>query len=159
VRWIGLAWVCICVTPLALSGSLVAQSASEAGQLTAATLYKRGGQLAADIEATYKQLRASRTLRIAIKGGNDITGIVAKYIPPGTDRSDAESILRTAGYPIAYSEQGHIVSRSIVRGGLLGLYGYELAIDLTPRAPSDPTVIGVVDATIAARYVPNVDRR
>ena len=49
--------------------------------LTAYTLQQRAQKLRAEINATYKQLRKSKSLKISLEGGNDVSPIVLKYIP------------------------------------------------------------------------------
>jgi len=151
---------CASVVPFALPIKSYAETAApQTEQITADALKHRGAQLQAEINATYKQLRASNSIRNSIEGGNDVTAIALKYIPVGIAFADAEAILRAAGCTIVHSKQGHVAARSNLAGGFFDLYGHAFAVDLVPRAPGDFSVVAEVRANIFAKYVPNADRR
>lgn len=152
---IGLAVLCASVIALAVPMKSYAETAApRLEQMTADAVRQRGESLRAEIDATYKQLRASNTIRIYIKGGNDVTAIVLKYIPVGISIDDGEAILRAAGYNVGHTEEGHVFSRARLGGGLFELYSGQFAADLWPQAADDFRSVGEVSATIAATYVP-----
>jgi hypothetical protein len=157
---IGVAFLCAGVTPVILSAKAVAEAVAPRNEpMTEDEVKLRGEQLRAGINATYKLLRASNSLRTALRGGNDVTAIVLKYIPAGTSLKDARAILQAAGYMVGPLQQGHVVSRTILRGGLFEFYGCELSVDIAPQATGDFSTVSEVRAIIFARYVPNADRR
>src|SRR5271169_1897778 len=150
---------CVSMIALAIPTKSDAETAApRTEQMTADALKQRGERLRAEIDATYKQLRASNSIKIYIRGGNDATAIALRYIPIGISFDDAEAILRSAGYTVGHSEQGHIVSRTTLGGGLFELYSGEFAVDLAPKGPDDFRFVGEVSAIIFARYVPNPGR-
>jgi hypothetical protein len=151
---------CASVIPFALPAKSYAESApAQTEQITADALKHRGEQLHAEIDATYKQLRASNSLRNSLQGGNDVTAIALKYIPIGIGFADAEAILRAAGCTIVRSKQGHVSARSNLTGGFFDLYGHAFTVDLVPHAAGDFSVVAEVRANIFAKYVPNADKR
>jgi len=156
---IGLVVFCASAIALAVPTMSDAETvAPRAEQMTADALRQRAEKLHAEIDATYERLRASNSIKIYIKGGNDVTAIVLKYIPIGISFDDAEAILRTAGYMVGHSEDGHVFSRATLGGGLLELYSGQFDVDLAPQAPDDVRVVSAVSALIFARYVPNTGR-
>jgi hypothetical protein len=157
---IGMAFICAGVIPLVLPTETLAETAAPRNEPTTAdALKQRGEQLGAEIDATYRRLRASNSVRTSLRGGNDVSAIVLKYIPADTSLQDARAILRAAGYMVDPVQQGHLVSRTSLRGGLFELYGYQLSVDIAPQATGDLRTVGEVSAIIFARYVPNADRR
>jgi hypothetical protein len=64
-------------------------------RLSADDLERRGKELRAELQRTYESLRAARKLS---GGGTDMTDAVLPYIQTGMSFSDAETILRNAGF-------------------------------------------------------------
>ena len=77
------------------SAATPADAATPAAPATPATpaqadpLTQRGWRLRAEIDANYQQLRATKALSNRIDQPNDVTPVVAKYIPVGTTFDDA----------------------------------------------------------------------
>jgi hypothetical protein len=128
------------------------------GHMAADALQQRGAQLSVEIDAVYKQLRASKSLKNTVNDGNDVSDIVLKYISLGMPLDDAEAILRAAGGKMEPTRQGHLVARIRMRDGFLDLK-HTLAIELAGPAPGDLDVIRNVTATIYLAYVPNANNR
>jgi hypothetical protein len=110
-------------------------------------LTQRGWRLRAEIDATYQQLRATRTLTQRVDQTNDVTPVVQKYIPVGTSFDDAAAILRAAGCSIGVKTNGHGYATLAMRDGLLQAK-HTFAIDLVPRTANDFSVIGDVGGII-----------
>jgi hypothetical protein len=157
---IGIAFLCAGVIALVLSAQAATGAAAPRNEpVTADELKQRGEQLRAEIDETYKRLRASNSVKTSLRGGNDVSAIVLKYIPTCTSLEDARAILRAAGYMVGPSQQGHMVSRTSLRGGLFEFYGYQLSVDITPQPTADFSTVSEISAIIFARYVANADRR
>jgi hypothetical protein len=125
--------------------------------MTQDALKQQGAQLRADIDATYKQLRASKSLKNTVNDGNDVTAIVLKYIPLGMPFDKAEAILRAAGCTIG-PQQGHIVARTHMRDGFFqSKHGF--AAELVPQTPGNFNVVHDISARIYLEYVPNANNR
>ncbi|MGO9635765.1 MAG: hypothetical protein ACLPX1_18005 [Steroidobacteraceae bacterium] len=158
IQLAGLVLLCASVIVVALPTKSCAETAApQTGQLTAYEQIQRGAQLRADIDAAYKKLRASKSLKDTVHDGNDVTAIVLKYIPLGISFDDAEAILEAAGCTVGPPIQGHISARTLMADRLLALK-HAFAVDLAPRVPGDFSVVDNVRATIYLDYVPNADR-
>jgi hypothetical protein len=70
--------------------------------VAAQEIESRGERLRAEVEATYKNLNASHSL----KSPSDLTEMVVKYIPEGISFDDAERILRAAGCAVRLPSKG-----------------------------------------------------
>jgi hypothetical protein len=110
-------------------------------------LTQRGWRLRAEIDATYQQLRATKTLTQRVDQTNDVTPVVQKYIPVGTSFDDAAAILRAAGCSIGVKTNGHGYATLAMKDGLLQAK-HTFAIDLVPRTANDFSVIGDVGGII-----------
>jgi hypothetical protein len=66
-------------------------------QIGADDLEQRGKELRAALQRAYEDLRAARKLS---GGGTDMTDAVLPYIQTGMSFSDAETILRSAGFSV-----------------------------------------------------------
>jgi hypothetical protein len=158
VLLVGLAILCGGAISLARPARSYAAPAPPNEPISADALSQRGMQLRAEIDATYKQLRASKTLANAVNEANDVTAIVLKYIPPGISFDDAEAILRASGCTIGPPQQGHIFARSHMKDRFFDLK-HSFAVELIPQVPGDFQVVRRVSARIYLEYVPNADRR
>jgi|SRR5271166_5129793 len=128
-------------------------AAAQAEPMSAESLNQRGAQLRAAIDATYQQLRASKTLSNRVKQGNDVTDVVGKYIPIGIRIDEAQAILRAAGCIVGISQAGHLFGRSAMNDRMLDIK-HTFAVDLAQRATDDNSVVSEVHATIFTKYVP-----
>jgi hypothetical protein len=135
-----------------------ATPASQTEQLTAEALNQRGLRLRAEIDAAYRQLRISNSLKNAVNDGNDVASIVLKYILIGMSFDDAESILRTAGCKIEVPRQGHILASTHLKDRFFDLK-HAFAVDLAPLASRGFVAVNQVRATIYLEYAPNANRR
>jgi len=140
------------------TNSFAQAPAGPSGHIAADALQQRGAQLRLGIDAVYKQLRASKSLKNTVNDGNDVTEFVLKYIPLGMPLDDAQVILRAAGCEIEAPRQGQLVARTRMRDGVLDLK-HTLAIELAAPAPGDFAVVRNVSATIYLAYVPNANNR
>jgi|ERR1022692_971796 hypothetical protein len=155
-----IASVCCCAAliGIALPVKSYAQTlAAQAEPMSAETLKQRGAQLRAEIDATYQQLRASKTLSNTVRQGNDVTDVVGKYIPVGIRFDEAQAILRAAGCIVGISHEGHLFGRSAMNDKLLDIK-HTFEVDLAPRATNGISVVGELHATIFTKYVPR-DRK
>ncbi len=110
-----------------------------------------------DIHHRFEQLKAAGTLSASVRG-NDIRGVVQKYVSAGTGLDRAEELLRQAGFeiearqPIPAGEKGtartiRASSRTIVKSTAFGTSD-EVVVELgTDGAAADPKV-GAVAAHI-----------
>ncbi len=114
-------------------------------------LTQRGWQLRAEIDATYQQLRASKTLTHRVDQTNDVTAVVVKYLPAGTSFDEAAAILSAAGCRIGVDAQGHGYATLPMRDGLLQVK-HTLAVSLIPRSPNDYSIVGEVSGMIYEQY-------
>lgn len=128
--------------PAATSARAAATPTAPADPLT-----ERGWRLRAEIDATYQQLRASKTLTARVDQNNDVTPVVQKYLPVGTSFDDAAAILRAAGCSIGVKANGHGYATLAMKDGLLQAK-HTFAIDLVPRTANDFSVIGDVGGII-----------
>jgi len=145
-----IASVCFCagLIGVALPAKSYAQTpAAQAEPLGAGTLEQRGAQLRAEIDATYQQLRASKTLSNRVRQGNDVTDVVGKYIPVGIRFDEAQAILRAAGCIVGFSHEGQLFGRSAMNDRMLDIK-HTLEVDLAPQASNGTSVVGEVHATI-----------
>jgi hypothetical protein len=117
---------------------------------------QRGKGLRAQLNKTYQNLQASQ--RFA-GNGNDITEAVLPYIPNGTPFSEAESILRSAGFivgsrPDLNSERNPnkgrdwyaVVASMPFKQGLMS--NVNIYVSLLPKSPGDYTTVEKVSATL-----------
>ncbi len=125
--------------------------------MTPEQLKQRGAQLRADIDLTYKQLRASKSLKNTVHDGNDVTAIVLQYIPIGTPFDDAEAIFRAAGCTFGL-QQGHIVARTHMRDGFFQSK-HAFAADLVPQTQGNLPLVHEIYARIYLEYLPNANNR
>jgi hypothetical protein len=157
-----LAFLCASVILLGFPSQSCAQSAASQQTLPATesedVLRQKGAQLRAQIDATYRQLRASKTLKNTVNDGNDVTAIVLNYIPRGTTFEVAEAILRATGCTIGQPEHGHIFARAHMRDGFLRMK-HAFAVELVPRSPGDFSTVSDIRASIYLEYVANANSR
>jgi hypothetical protein len=161
-----LLYCCLGVAPIALPGPVHAQAAGHwsqvrppeaasaaapAAPVAADPLTQRGWRLRAEIDATYQDLRASKTLTHRVDQSNDVTPVVLKYIPVGTSFDEAAAILRAAGCVIGVTAQGHGYATLPMKDGLLQVK-HTFAIDLVPRTANDFSIIGEVSGNIYENY-------
>lgn len=149
------AYVIFVVEP---TNSFAQSPAGSSGHVTADVLQQRGAQLRMEIDAAYKQLRASKSLKNTVNDGNDVTEIVLKYIPLGMPLDDAQAILRETGCKVESPRQGQVVARIRMRDGVLDLK-HTLAVELAGPALGDVGGVRNVSATIYLAYVPNANNR
>jgi len=141
------------IAPACLCAGLIGIAAAQGEAMSAETLKQRGVQLHAEIDATYQQLRASKTLSDRVRQGNDVTDVVGKYIPVGIGLDEAQAILRAAGCSVGTSHEGHLVGRSAMNDRMLDIK-HTLEVDLAPQASNGTSVVSEVHATIFTKYVP-----
>lgn len=154
----------IACVPLSMTLLLVpaASGASTAEQLENRKmddlgLERRGVALRRDIEDEYARLKATHALK-SWKQGNDVTGIVVKYLPAGTSFADGEAILRAAGFQVALPAPDRVPHPQLdYRDDVLGILTLEqsfpsavkASISLSPSAFGDYGVIARVAAGIS----------
>jgi hypothetical protein len=126
---------------------------------TADTLNLQGARLRAEIDATFKQLRVSNSIKSSVNGGNDVTPIVLRYISVGSSFDDAAAILRAAGCKVGRGQQGQVFEWTNLGGGYFNFFGYAFGVSLAPRVPGDFSEVKEVRATIFSKYVPNSNTR
>jgi hypothetical protein len=181
VRRITLLCCCAGLVPIALSSAVHAQAAQHwtevprpasapaapaapsAQSVPAATqpipadpLMQRGWRLRAEIDATYQELRATKTLTHRVDQPNDVTPLVLKYIPVGTSFDEAAAILRAANCEIGVDAQGHGYATLPMKDGLLQ-QKHTLKVELVPRTTNEFTVIGDVRGFVILNYRYNTD--
>jgi hypothetical protein len=133
-----------------------APAAAPARPVPADPLIQRGWRLRAEIDATYQQLRATKTLTRRVDQPNDVTALVLKYIPAGTSFDNAAAILRAANCEIGVNAQGHGYATLPMKDGLLQ-QKHTLKIELVPRTANEFTVIGDVRGFVVLNYRYNSD--
>jgi hypothetical protein len=151
-----IASVCFCagLIGIALPAKSYAQTpAAQAEPMSAETLKQHGVQLHAEIDATYQQLRASKTLSNRVRQGNDVTDVVGKYIPVGIRFDEAEAILRAAGCIVGISHEGHLFGRSTMNDRTLDIK-HTFEVDLAPQSNNGISMVSEAHATIFTKYVP-----
>jgi hypothetical protein len=108
-------------------------------------LEKRGKQLRIEIESTCSKMSEDRTL----KPQNNISDVVAKYIPLGISIKEAKAILRAANLKV------HTVDDKIILGSdklpSAWFATVELYIQITPKTPGNfDGEVGAVEALITS---------
>jgi hypothetical protein len=88
--------------------------------------------------------------------GNDLSGIVSAYIPVGTSFSDAENILRAAGFEVGPKPKSDFIPKSYAVVGVITTFNntaperFDLYVDLYPKVPY---LFTFVDSLTASFYV------
>ncbi|HMD73336.1 MAG TPA: hypothetical protein VKG05_05695 [Steroidobacteraceae bacterium] len=115
---------------------------------SAAELVRQGKLLRAEIDARFYELKSSDTLH----AGADVTSIVTKYVPPGIPFDDAKQILQAAGLGAGgLTPDGHLFFRVLIGGWFFK--DTTFAVDLTPRAPGDFSVVQTVTGSLLVNYI------
>jgi hypothetical protein len=121
---------------------------------------ERGKQLQRDIQELYSTLQRSNSLR-ASPLVNDVSDLIAGYIPEGTSFDDAERMLRSAGFTV-YPRPGpdvpgerkdkfDVFAHVLLPGPWMS--SNELAVSLRPKSPGDYSTVRKIWAAITVRYL------
>jgi hypothetical protein len=124
-------------------------------------LDERGKQLRQDIEQLYSRLQSSNTLGVGVANANDVSDLIAKYIPEGMSFDDAEQILRSAGLRVCdrpdidvssqRNDKDDVVATMLLPGRPWSRV--DLFINLRPKAPGDYSTVKEVVAVIVVVYL------
>jgi hypothetical protein len=128
-------------------------------QMSADDLEKRGKELRAALQATYESLRSARKLS---GGGTDITDSVLPFIQTGISFSDAETLLRNAGFSVGphpdlnqtsnpnRATDWYAVVATISPFDSGFMMKVSLYVSLLPLSPGDYTSVAKVSAKLFA---------
>ncbi len=133
-------------------------------EMSMADLQNRGKELAAKLQTTYQELSDANELAGGLHG-TDITEAVRQYIPTGTPFSDAEIMLRSAGFVIephpdltlppnpnrAQDWYGVIAEIAPFAKSLIGKT--DLYVTLLPISPGDYSTVYKVSATFFISHI------
>ena len=136
------------------SAHATAPPGSSLGTSASSDAQRRGRALRQAIEHKLAELHASGELTRSIKQTNDVSSVVAEYLPAGTSLVDATAILRAAGCQIETSSEHHLQG-ALVIGGFLELK-HTWVVDLTPAADGS---VAAVRGQLLLTYRANADRR
>jgi hypothetical protein len=115
---------------------------------------ERGKELRSSLERAYARLRDTKTLRPGPLG-NDVADVVAEFIPVGTAFSDAESVLRFAGFTVyprpSANPPGNRPDRYAVEAIMDTLnrsfaYNVRAIVVLNPPTPGDYSRVASISA-------------
>ena len=118
---------------------------------------KRGKELRAKLQQTYKKLVDSNELRGGLHG-TDVTYAVLPYIPIGTSFSGAVAILRNAGFVVGphpdsnpppnpnRPKDWYAVVAQITPFAQKFPSRTDLYVSLLPKSPGDYTIVSRIDA-------------
>lgn len=127
------------------------------GQMSSDELAQRGKELRAALQKTYQDLSRARKLSAF---GTDITETVLPYIQAGMSFSDAEAILRNAGFIVRHpdlnqatnpnrAKDWYVVTARISRFATSFLFvSIDLFVTLLPKSPGDYTTVAEISATM-----------
>jgi hypothetical protein len=131
---------------------------AEKHQMAFDGLEQRGKRLRAALQRKYEKLAESHQLRGGLHG-TDVTDAVLPYIPIGISFSDAETVLKDAGFvvgphpdlnappnPNRAKDWYSVVAKISPFAGRSGTK-VDLYVSLLPRAPGDYTVVSKISAT------------
>jgi hypothetical protein len=110
--------------------------------------------LRAEIESRYARLESSAQIKDSGIGPNDISDIVAKYIPAGTSFDAAEKLLETAGFQLSkrgkhpYLNDVFDVIATLEKPSATPLQKTSISIVLTPNDPNNYATVSRASGAI-----------
>lgn len=133
-------------TPSIGEVSSVTQAGKNGDDLT-----EKGRQLRAQMEAEYHRLKEQKVLKRA----NDVTSIVGKFFPVGSLFSEAQIILRAAGFRTdgGVTTHGDLIFSTKIAGGGLSFSSVSFVVTLTPQLSGDFSIVQAVSAAILIEHI------
>jgi len=135
----------------------ISDDKKEVHQMVARDVVQSGRELRAKLQQTYKKLVDSNDLRGGLHG-TDVTYAVLPYVPIGTSFSEAEAILRSAGFVVGphpdsnpppnpnRPKDWYAVVAQITPFAQKFPYRTDIYVSLLPESPGDYTIVSRVHA-------------
>lgn len=137
----------------------ISDNKKEVHQIVAKDVVQSGRELRAKLQQAYKKLFDSNELRLG-PHGTDVTYVVLPYIPIGTSFSEAEAILRNAGFVVGphpdsnpppnpnRPKDWYAVLAQITPFAQKFPSRTDLYVSLLPKSPEDYTIVSRIEATL-----------